>query len=67
MQKMDQRSNKREDMKDYTRVHVTRSVEFSSKIGCVEDLRGFLINKANTFKSRERHTFRNTKNDKLYP
>ena len=60
MQKMDQRSNKREDMKDYTRVHVTRSIEFSSKIGCVEDLRGFLTNKANAQKSLARHTFRMT-------
>ena len=48
MQKMDQRSDKREDMRGYTRVHVTRSIEFSSNIGCVEDLRGSLINKANS-------------------
>ena len=58
MQKMDQWSDKREDKKGYTRVHVTRSIEFSCNIGCVEDLRGFLIN--NTFKARARHTFRMT-------
>lgn len=60
MQKMDQWSDKREDMRGYTHVHVTRGIEFSSNISCVEDLRGFLINKANTFKSRARHTFRMT-------